>query len=142
MYIVTGMGIVSCIGKDIQEVLESLKKGKSGISKNAKYEEMGFRSHISGSVNINLTDLIDRKTLRFMSEASGFGYIAAQEAIKNASIDLKEMDLSRIGIVAGSGGASSAAQIEASDIARERGGPKELGHMQLQKQWVVLFLLF
>ena len=63
---------------------------------------MGFRSHISGSVNINLTDLIDRKTLRFMSEASGFGYIAAQEAITNASIDLNEMDLSRIGIVAGS----------------------------------------
>tara|TARA_B100001989_G_scaffold251214_1_gene229922 strand:+ start:2312 stop:3520 length:1209 start_codon:yes stop_codon:yes gene_type:complete len=130
--VVTGMGIVSCIGKDIQEVLESLKKGKSGISKNAKYEEMGFRSRISGSVNINLTDLIDRKTLRFMSEASGFGYIAAQEAIKNASIDLKEMDLSRIGIVAGSGGASSAAQIEASDIARER-GPKRIGPYAVTK---------
>ena len=130
--VVTGMGIVSCIGKDIQEVLESLKKGKSGISKNAKYEEMGFRSRISGSVNINLTDLIDRKTLRFMSEASGFGYIAAQEAIKNASIDLKEMDLSRIGIVAGSGGASSAAQIEASDIARDR-GPKRIGPYAVTK---------
>ena len=130
--VVTGMGIVSCIGKDIQEVLESLKKGKSGISKNAKYEEMGFRSRISGSVNINLTDLIDRKTLRFMSEASGFGYIAAQEAIKNASIDLKEMDLSRIGIVAGSGGASSAAQIEASDIARERGS-KRIGPYAVTK---------
>ena len=59
--VVTGMGIVSCIGKDLQEVLDSLKKGKSGISKNAKYEEMGFRSHISGSVNINLADLIDRR---------------------------------------------------------------------------------
>ena len=124
--VVTGMGIVSCIGKDLQKVLESLKKGKSGISKNAKYKEMGFRSHISGSVNINLADLIDRKTLRFMSEASGFGYIAAQEAITNASINLSEMNLSRIGIVAGSGGASSAAQIEASDVARDR-GPKRIG---------------
>ena len=130
--VVTGMGIVSCIGKDLPEVLESLKKGKSGISKNTKYEEMGFRSHISGSVNINLVDLIDRKTLRFMSEASGFGYIAAQEAITNASINLNEMDLSRIGIVAGSGGASSAAQIEASDIARER-GPKRIGPYAVTK---------
>ncbi len=130
--VVTGMGIVSCIGKDLQEVLDSLKKGKSGISKNAKYEEMGFRSRISGSVNLNLADLIDRKTLRFMSEASGFGYIAAQEAITNASINLSEMNLSRIGIVAGSGGASSAAQIEASDVARER-GPKRIGPYAVTK---------
>ena len=130
--VVTGMGIVSCIGKDLPEVLESLKKGKSGISKNTKYEEMGFRSHISGSVNINLVDLIDRKTLRFMSEASGFGYIAAQEAITNASINLSEMNLSRIGIVAGSGGASSAAQIEASDVARDR-GPKRIGPYAVTK---------
>jgi len=130
--VVTGMGIVSCIGRDLQEVLESLKKGKSGISKNTKYEEMGFRSHISGSININLTDLIDRKILRFMSEASSFGYIAAQEAITNASINLNEMDLTRIGIVAGSGGASSAAQIEASDVARER-GPKRIGPYAVTK---------
>ena len=129
---ITGMGIVSCIGKDLQEVLESLKVGKSGITKNTKYEEMGFRSHISGSININLAELIDRKTLRFMSEASGFGYIAAKEAIRNASINLSEIDSSRIGIVAGSGGASSAAQIDASDIARER-GPKRIGPYAVTK---------
>ena len=130
--VITGMGIVSCIGKDLQEVLESLKVGKSGITKNTKYEEMGFRSHISGSININLAELIDRKTLRFMSEASGFGYIAAKEAIRNASINLSEIDSSRIGIVAGSGGASSAAQIDASDIARER-GPKRIGPYAVTK---------
>tara|TARA_A100001015_G_scaffold236700_1_gene269036 strand:+ start:933 stop:2141 length:1209 start_codon:yes stop_codon:yes gene_type:complete len=130
--VITGMGIVSCIGKDLQEVLKSLKVGKSGITKNTKYEEMGFRSHISGSININLADLIDRKTLRFMSEASGFGYIAAKEAIRNASINLSEIDSSRIGIVAGSGGASSAAQIDASDIARER-GPKRIGPYAVTK---------
>ena len=117
--VITGMGIVSCIGKDLQEVLKSLKVGKSGITKNTKYEEMGFRSHISGSININLTELIDRKTLRFMSEASGYGYIAAKEAIRNASMNLSEIDSSRIGIVARSRGASTAAQIDASDIARE-----------------------
>ena len=130
--VVTGMGIVSCIGSDIQEVLSSLKKGKSGITKNLTYEEMGFRSHVSGAVNINLSELIDRKTLRFMSEASGFGYIAAQEALLNASLNLEEMNASRIGIVAGSGGASSAAQIEASDVTRER-GPKRIGPYAVTK---------
>ena len=130
--VVTGIGIVSCIGSDIQEVLSSLKNGKSGITKNSTYEEMGFRSHVSGAININLPELIDRKTLRFMSEASGFGYIAAQEALLNASLNLEEMNTSRIGIVAGSGGASSAAQIEASDIARER-GPKRIGPYAVTK---------
>ena len=130
--VVTGMGIISCIGKDLQEVLKSLKDGKSGITKNAKYEEMGFRSHTSGSININLAELIDRKTLRFMSEASGFGYIAAKEAIRNASINFSEIDSSRIGIVAGSGGASSAAQIDASDIARKK-GPKRIGPYAVTK---------
>ena len=130
--VITGMGIVSCIGNNLQEVLDSLKIGRSGISKNVEYEEMGFRSHISGSVNLNFSELIDRKTLRFMSEASGFGYIAAQEAISNALININEIDSSRIGIVAGSGGASSAAQIEASDIVRKR-GPKKIGPYAVTK---------
>jgi len=130
--VVTGLGIVSCIGSNVQQTLESLKKGRSGISKNSTYEEMGFRSHVSGSININLSDLIDRKILRFMSEASGFGYLAAQEALHNASINLEEMTTERVGIVAGSGGASSAAQIEASDIARAR-GPKRIGPYAVTK---------
>jgi len=130
--VVTGLGIVSCIGSNIQQTLESLKKGRSGISKNLTYEEMGFRSHVSGSININLSELIDRKILRFMSEASGFGYLAAQEALLNASINLEEMTTERVGIVAGSGGASSAAQIEASDIARAR-GPKRIGPYAVTK---------
>ena len=130
--VVTGMGIVSCIGTGLKEVLDSLKVGKSGISANPTYKEMGFRSHVSGSVNINLSDLIDRKVLRFMSEASGFAYIAAQEALTNAGINLEEIDTARIGIVAGSGGASSDAQIVASDIAREK-GPKRIGPYAVTK---------
>lgn len=130
--VVTGLGIVSCIGSNVQQTLESLKKGRSGISKNLTYEEMGFRSHVSGSININLSELIDRKILRFMSEASGFGYLAAQEALLNASINLEEMTTERVGIVAGSGGASSAAQIEASDITRAR-GPKRIGPYAVTK---------
>ncbi|MBD63029.1 MAG: beta-ketoacyl-[acyl-carrier-protein] synthase I [Gammaproteobacteria bacterium] len=130
--VVTGMGIVSCIGKDVQEVLGSLKKGKSGISKNMTYEKMGFRSHVSGAINIDLSEFIDRKTLRFMSEASGFGYIAAKEAIASSHLNIDEIDSSKIGIVAGSGGASSAAQIEASDVARSK-GPKRIGPYAVTK---------
>ena len=130
--VVTGMGIISCIGSGLNEVLSSLKNGKSGIKPNPTYKEMGFRSHVSGSIDINLSELIDRKVLRFMSEASGFAYLAAQEALMNAGLDLSSIDTSRIGIIAGSGGASSAAQIEASDIARAK-GPKRIGPYAVTK---------
>ena len=130
--VVTGMGIISCIGSGLSEVLSSLKNGKSGIKSNPTYKEMGFRSHVSGSIDVNLSELIDRKVLRFMSEASGFAYLAAQEALTNAVLDLSSMDTSRVGIIAGSGGASSAAQIEASDIARVK-GPKRIGPYAVTK---------
>jgi len=130
--VVAGMGIVSSIGNGLDEVLSSLKNGKSGIQHNPVYKEMGFRSHVSGSIEINLSDLIDRKVLRFMSEASGFAYLAAQEALNHSGIDLESMDTSRIGIIAGSGGASSAAQIEASDVARKK-GPKRIGPYAVTK---------
>ncbi|SVC39568.1 uncharacterized protein METZ01_LOCUS292422, partial [marine metagenome] len=130
--VVTGMGIVSCIGNGLNEVLENLKIGKSGITANSIYKEMGFRSHVSGSIDINLKELIERKTLRFMSEAAGYAYIATQEALTNAGIDLESINTSKIGIVAGSGGASPAAQIEASDIARDR-GPKRIGPYAVTK---------
>ena len=130
--VVTGLGIVSCIGNGLDEVLSSLKNGKSGIQHNPVYKDMGFRSHVSGSIELNLSDLIDRKVLRFMSEASGFAYLAAQEALDCSGIDLGSIDTSRIGIVAGSGGASSAAQIEASDVVREK-GPKRIGPYAVTK---------
>jgi len=130
--VVTGMGVISCIGSGLNEVVSSLKSGKSGIKSNPTYKEMGFRSHVSGSIDINLSELIDRKVLRFMSEASGFAYLAAQEALINAGLDLSSIDTSRIGIIAGSGGASSAAQIEASDIARTK-GPKRIGPYAVTK---------
>ena len=130
--VVTGMGIVSCIGNGLNEVLENLKIGKSGITTNSIYKEMGFRSHVSGSIDINLQELIERKTLRFMSEAAGYAYIATQEALTHAGIDLESINTSKIGIVAGSGGASPAAQIEASDIARDR-GPKRIGPYAVTK---------
>ena len=119
--VVTGMGIVSCLGNDIPSVLESLQQGRSGISFNETYKEMGFRSHVSGSINLNLKELIDRKVLRFMGEASAYAYLSMQQAIADAGLSEPEYSNPRAGIIAGSGGAASSRQVEAVDILREKG---------------------
>lgn len=119
--VVTGMGIVSCLGNDKQAVLESLREGRSGIRFNETYKEMGFRSHISGSVNINTEELIDRKVLRFMGDAAAYAYISMQQAIADAGLTDDQVSNVRTGLVAGSGGGSSENQVNAADIAREKG---------------------
>ena len=119
--VITGMGIVSCLGNDTQSVSKALFEGRSGISLNQEQIDMGMRSHVAGAPEINTSELIDRKQLRFMGDAAAYAYIAMQQAIADA--DLEESDVSnvRTGIIAGSGGASSASQTEAADILRERG---------------------
>ena len=124
--VITGIGIKSCIGSDYKEVLTNLQNGKSGIIFNEKYSEMGFRSCVSGSVNIDLTELIDRKLRRFMGESAGYAYLATKDALKMAGIDESDLDSPKIGIVAGSGGASTRVMLESGDIAREK-GPKRIG---------------
>ena len=124
--VVTGLGIKSCIGNTYDEVLLSLKNGSSGISFNDVYSEMGFRSCVSGSININLADYIDRKLLRFMGESAGYSYLATKDALDMASINEEDLDSPRIGIVAGSGGSSTRIMVENGDIARDR-GPKRIG---------------
>ena len=124
--VITGVGIKSCIGNDYNDVLVNLQKGKSGITFNKTYSEMGFRSCISGSININLSDYIDRKLLRFMGESSGYAYLATKDALKMAGIEEKDLDSPKIGIVAGSGGASTRVMVDSGDIAREK-GPKRIG---------------
>lgn len=120
--VVTGMGIVSSIGNDISQVLTSLQNGTSGIGANETYKEMGFRSHISGSIKgLDLKERIDRKQLRFMGDAAAYSYIAMQEAIADSGLEDKDIDNERTGIIAGSGGASSANLIESADTLRERG---------------------
>ncbi len=119
--VVTGFGIVSCLGNNKAEVLLSLQQGKSGISFNQSYADIGMRSHVSGAVNLNTEELIDRKIHRFMGEASAYTYIAMDEAIKDAGLGLDEISNERIGIVAGSGGGSPEDQLEANDILREKG---------------------
>ncbi len=119
--VVTGMGIVSCIGNDKHTVLDALKTGKSGIRHNESYAEQGFRSRVSGSVDINLADHIDRKILRFMGDAAGFNYIAMQNAIEDSGLEESDVSNPRTGIIVGSGGASTKSVVESADIIRDRG---------------------
>ena len=119
--VITGLGIVSCLGNDADTVSQSLFEGRSGISVNQQQIDMGMRSHISGAPSIDVAAHIDRKHLRFMGDAAAFAYIAMQQAIADAGLEPGEVSNERTGIIAGSGGASSANQTEASDILRERG---------------------
>lgn len=119
--VITGIGAISCIGNNISEITKSLKLGTSGIRFNESYKELGMRSHISGSINLNLKDLIDRKHLRFMGEAASYAYLSAAEAIKDSGLDLSRFSSQDVGVIAGSGGASSRSQVEAADIVKSKG---------------------
>jgi 3-oxoacyl-[acyl-carrier-protein] synthase-1 len=119
--VITGMGIVSCIGNDKETVLESLREGRSGIKFQEAYKEMGFRSHIAGSIDIDLKEHIDRKTLRFMGDAAAFAHIASTAAVKDSGLTDEQLSNPRTGLIMGSGGASSANLVEAADILRKRG---------------------
>ncbi len=124
--VVTGMGITSCIGNDVESVLNALKAGQSGISFREDYKELGFRSQVAGSVNIDASEFIDRKKLRFMGDAAIYAYIAMAQAVADSGLEQKDVSNERTGIIAGSGGASSANLVEAADILRAK-GVKRLG---------------
>lgn len=119
--VVTGIGIVSCLGNDKESVLDSLKSGRSGIRHNPSYEEIGMRSHVSGSVQIDTAELIDRKLLRFMGDASAYAYLAMKQAVEDAKLEEDQVSNIRSGLVMGSGGGSSEEQLESMDIMREKG---------------------
>lgn len=122
--VVTGMGIVSCLGNDIATVLDALQQGKSGVKYNPSYEEQGFRSLVSGSVDIDLAEHIDRKSLRFMGDAAGFAYVAMQNAIRDSGLTEAEVSNERAGIIMGSGGASTKSVVESADVMRSKGVKK------------------
>jgi 3-oxoacyl-[acyl-carrier-protein] synthase-1 len=119
--VVTGLGIVSSLGNNASEVVESLRDGKSGISHQATQEEIGMRSVIAGRPDINLSEHIDRKQWRFMGDAAGYAFLSLEQAIADAGLTEEQVSNVRTGIIAGSGGASSASQVEAADILRDRG---------------------
>ena len=130
--VITGVGIKSCIGNSYQEVLDSLKNGKSGITADEAHKEMGFRSQVSGSIDLNFSELIDRKLYRFMGESAAYAYLAAQDAIEMAGISELHLNSERTGIVAGSGGASTRVMVDTADITREK-GPKRIGPYAVTK---------
>lgn len=119
--VVTGIGIVSCLGSDKQTVLESLKLARSGIRFNPEYKEMGLRSHVSGSIDLDLSALIDRKILRFMGDAAAFGYLSMEQAIVDSGLTPEQVSHEKTGIIMGAGGSSTADQVEAADILRSQG---------------------
>ncbi|WP_111643344.1 beta-ketoacyl-ACP synthase I [Marinimicrobium alkaliphilum] len=119
--VVTGMGIVSCLGNDIATVLDALRTGRSGIKYQEAYAEQGFRSLVAGSVDIDLKDLIDRKVLRFMGDAAAYAYVSMDQAIKDSGLEESQVSNPRTGIIMGSGGASSKNLVESADVLREKG---------------------
>lgn len=119
--VVTGMGIVSCLGTDKESVLESLQQGRSGIKFQEDYKERGFRSQVAGSVDIDFKEKIDRKLLRFMGDAAAYTYIAMEEAIADSGLSEDQVSNERTGLVVGSGSASAANIVESADITREKG---------------------
>jgi 3-oxoacyl-(acyl-carrier-protein) synthase len=119
--VVTGLGITSCLGLDAEAVTHSLRTGTSGITANPTYAELGMRSQVSGSIALDLSEQIDRKLLRFMGDAAAYAYLSLRQAIEDAGLTEAEVSHPKTGLVMGSGGASSASQVEAADILRERG---------------------
>ena len=124
--VITGMGIVSSIGNNIETVKSSLINQKSGIVKSSVYQEMGFRSQIHGEVKINLEEFIDKKQLRFMGAGAAYSVLSMEQAIVDSGLSDKEVSNPRTGLIAGSGGPSTANLLQAFDIAREK-GPKRVG---------------
>jgi len=119
--VVTGIGAVSCLGNSAAEITDSLRNGRSGIVANETFREMGLRSQVSGSVNIDIKEHIDRKVLRFMGDAAAYAYIAMQWAIEDAGLEENDVSNPRTGLIASSGGASSENIITSADTLRSRG---------------------
>ncbi len=124
--VVTGMGIVSCIGTSVEQVLASLREGRSGISFVPEYAELGFRSQVAGKPEVDLDAAIDRKLRRFMGDGAAYLHLSMQQAIDDAGLGSDEVSNERTGIIVGSGGPSTRNQVEAAAICKER-GPKRVG---------------
>jgi len=130
--VISGIGVVSPLGNNKDEVTKSLYNTKSGISFDESYQEMGFRSQVSGQIKINLEDEIDRKYLRFMGDGASYNYLAMLEAIEDAKLSEEEISNPETGLIMGSGGPSTKSLLRAFDITREK-GPKKIGPTSVPK---------
>ncbi len=125
--VVTGMGIVSSIGNNKKEALAALRQGKSGIEFCEEYRDMGFRSHIHGSLKIDLDTLVDRRARRFMGDGAAYNFVAMEQAIADAGLEDNDISNERTGLVMGSGGTSTKDQVLAADLLREKGSSRRVG---------------
>lgn len=130
--VVTGMGIVSCLGNDLDTVSSALRELRSGISTNPEQVEIGMRSHVAGMPQVDLQATIDRKKLRFMGEAAAYAYLAMGSAIEDAGLSPEQVNDPRTGVIAGSGGASAEYQVETADLMREK-GVRKVGPYQVPR---------
>ena len=131
--VVTGMGIVSCIGENIDDVKESLQAGRSGITLDEKMVELGFRSQISGRPTVVAKDHVNKRSMRFMGDAAGWSAVAMQEAIEMSGLEEHQISNDRTGIIAGSGGPSAIEIVRAADITRKNLSPKRIGPFAVPK---------
>ncbi len=130
--VVTGLGIVSSIGNNAQEVLASLREGRSGIVKAKEYAELGFRCQVHGAPTLDLENLIDRKVRRFMGAGAAWNYVAMQQAIEDAGLEGSDVSNERTGLIMGSGGPSTRAIVQAADTTRSK-GPRKVGPFEVPK---------
>ena len=130
--VVTGMGIVSSIGNNTQEVLASLREAKSGIVRADEYAELGFRCQVHGAPTLDAADVVDRRAMRFLGSGAAWNHVAMEQAIRDSGVEEKDISNERTGIVMGSGGPSCRAIIEAADTARSK-GPKRVGPFAVPK---------
>ena len=131
--VITGMGVVSSIGNSTQEVMASLREGRSGIVTAASYAELGFKCQVHGEPKIDWESMVPRKPKRFMNEGMGWNYIAMDQAIRDAGLEAADVVNERTGIIMGSGGPSTAAIVAAADTTRKSGGPKKIGPFDVPK---------
>ena len=131
--VITGLGIVSSIGNNSTEVLDSLKAGKSGITSNADMIEHGFRSQIAGDIKLDVSDFVDKRALRFMGPGAAYAHIAMEQAIKDAGLEEREISSYRTGLIAGSGGPSTSAMLAAHQVVMKSGAPKRIGPFAVPK---------
>ena len=131
--VITGLGIVSSIGNNAKEVLSSLQAGKSGITSNAAMIEYGFKSQVAGDIQLDVTDFVDKRTLRFMGPGAAYAHIAMEQAIKDAGLEENEISNFRTGLIAGSGGPSTSAMLAAHQTVLKSGAPKRIGPFAVPK---------
>src|SRR5487761_2570259 len=131
--VVTGMGIVSSIGNNTQEVLASLREAKSGITHAEEFAKRGFRCQVQGMPTLDPAGSVDRRAMRFLGQGAAWNHVAMEQAIRDSGVEEKDISNPRTGIVMGSGGPSTLTIVEAADITREKGSPKRIGPFAVPK---------